>query len=130
MPNYFLVAQRSQNIGTRIKLENRQNTIGRNNDNDIPLNDPLVSRYHAVIQPDHSGAAQIIDLGSTNGVLVNGLKLEPGVSHLLQHRDVIFIGSNVFNLQIQPDSYQPRSQPIRTADKDATGSLEYRQLFS
>ena len=46
-------------------------TIGRRADQDIVLNDPSVSRAHARIEiaPDR---AEIADVGSTNGTLVNG----------------------------------------------------------
>ena len=130
MSYYFLVTQRGKEIGSRIKLENRQITIGRNTDNDIVLNDPLVSRYHSVIQTDKIGNLKIIDLGSTNGVLVNESKLEPGNPRSLQNRDVIYIGSSVFNLQVRGDDYQPAQAPSRATDKDATQILDYKQLYS
>jgi len=46
-------------------------TIGRRADQDIVLNDPSVSRMHARIEIA-SDRAEIADLGSTNGTLVNG----------------------------------------------------------
>jgi len=46
-------------------------TIGRRADQDIVLNDPSVSRTHARIDLA-ADRAEISDLGSTNGTLVNG----------------------------------------------------------
>jgi hypothetical protein len=46
-------------------------TIGRRADQDIVLNDPSVSRAHARIDIERDGA-EISDVGSTNGTLVNG----------------------------------------------------------
>ncbi len=45
--------------------------IGRGSDNDIVLPDPSVSRYHASVRLEGE-TFWIVDLGSTNGVLLNG----------------------------------------------------------
>jgi FhaA, N-terminal domain/FHA domain len=50
-------------------------TIGRSRDCDIVLDDAGISRRHAEISPDADGWA-ISDLGSTNGVIVNGREIE------------------------------------------------------
>ncbi|HEX4345228.1 MAG TPA: DUF3662 and FHA domain-containing protein, partial [Solirubrobacteraceae bacterium] len=47
-------------------------TIGRSRDCDIVLADANVSRRHAELIPGAAGTWTIADLGSTNGVLVNG----------------------------------------------------------
>lgn len=49
-------------------------TIGRSRDCDVVLDDAGISRRHAEIRPTTDGWA-IEDLGSTNGVLVNGREL-------------------------------------------------------
>ncbi|MFD6393985.1 BTAD domain-containing putative transcriptional regulator [Nocardia sp. NPDC055029] len=48
--------------------------IGRMSDNDLLLNDPKVSRYHAEIAPSPNGLV-LRDLESTNGVFLNGLRV-------------------------------------------------------
>jgi len=50
-------------------------TIGRSRDCDIVLADANVSRRHAQVLPAVAGGWTIADLGSTNGVLVNGRKI-------------------------------------------------------
>lgn len=50
-------------------------TIGRNKDNDVVINSPLASRYHAEIQLKQ-GKALIVDLNSTNGVYINGHRIQ------------------------------------------------------
>ena len=67
--------------GKRHELANRALVLGRSRDSDIPVDDPNVSRRHAEIRHE-DGAYWIVDLGSTNGVTVNGervkrAKLEP-----------------------------------------------------
>ena len=46
-------------------------TLGRGKDADLTLADELVSRRHAKVTPDGSGAV-VEDLGSRNGTFVNG----------------------------------------------------------
>ena len=49
-------------------------TVGRADDNDLVLPDPQVSRHHARLEPDGQGW-RAIDLASTNGTWVNGVRL-------------------------------------------------------
>jgi pSer/pThr/pTyr-binding forkhead associated (FHA) protein len=64
-------------------------TIGRERTNDVVIDDPSVSREHAVISSvgnDHI----IEDLDSSNGTLVNGVAMP---RRILQHGDVVAFGS-------------------------------------
>lgn len=49
--------------------------IGRGSDADLRLNDPGISRRHAMISVASNGVITIEDLGSTNGVHVNGVRI-------------------------------------------------------
>lgn len=49
-------------------------TVGRADDNDLVLADPEVSRHHARLEPDGEGW-RAVDLESTNGTWVNGVRL-------------------------------------------------------
>jgi hypothetical protein len=52
--------------------------IGRGTEADLRINDPGISRRHAQIRVRGSGAAlevDIVDLGSTNGIIVNGQRV-------------------------------------------------------
>ena len=51
--------------------------VGRAADNDLVLTDPEVSRHHARLEPDGQGW-RAIDLGSTNGTWVNGVRVDAG----------------------------------------------------
>src|SRR4051812_47983755 len=102
----YLITQRGPEIGRRYDLSSAQFTIGRGQDNDLVLGDGLVSRYHAVIRQENEGIV-IIDLGSTNPVLVNDVPLEAGVAHRLLHRDVLVVGSAVLSYQHPAGVSQP-----------------------
>jgi hypothetical protein len=74
----------------RLIVPPRGGTIGRSRDCDVVLDDAGISRRHAEIRPQSHGWA-IIDLGSTNGVLVNGQQVRG--SRALQPGDRVELGS-------------------------------------
>jgi pSer/pThr/pTyr-binding forkhead associated (FHA) protein len=76
--------------GQRISLGDRPVTIGRQSDCSIPLNDQNVSRRHAEIRPGR-GAYLVVDLGSTNGTMVNGTRI--GGEQRLSDGDILSFGS-------------------------------------
>jgi hypothetical protein len=67
-----------------------QARLGRNSDNEVRLNDPQASRYHALIQRQQN-AYLIIDQGSGNGTYVNGQLINRPTP--LASGDVITIGN-------------------------------------
>ncbi|MBN2834981.1 MAG: FHA domain-containing protein [Candidatus Delongbacteria bacterium] len=75
----------------------RKITIGRDKSNTVILDDPLVSRKHAIIE-EKLGTYYIRDLDSTNSTYVNRNPLKPGEEKRLQPGSVINIGK--FELQI------------------------------
>lgn len=60
-------------------LDKNACTIGRTASNTLPLDNPGLSRSHAMIQPTPGGWF-LTDLRSTNGTYHNGLRLEQGVA--------------------------------------------------
>jgi hypothetical protein len=52
--------------------------IGREADCDLRLDDPRVSRHHAQLEVLDDGRVVLRDLGSANGTLVDGVKVEGG----------------------------------------------------
>jgi Protein of unknown function (DUF3662)/FHA domain len=61
--------------GRRHELTKRRVVIGRSRDCDLTLDDPNVSRRHAEIRHEEGGY-WVVDLGSTNGVEVNGSRVQ------------------------------------------------------
>jgi len=66
-------------------------TVGREEGNDIQLNDERISRFHAKIQLDHDRMV-LTDLGSTNGTKVNGEDIQ---LRNLRFGDLISVGRSV-----------------------------------
>ncbi len=71
-------------------------TIGRAPDNDIVLDDPQVSRYHAHVMR-RGDEIVVEDMGSTNGTLVNGRRIT--TPHVLQPTETIAVGASVFSVE-------------------------------
>lgn len=74
--------------GRKYDLTKRQVVIGRSRDCDVTVDDPNVSRRHAEVRQDE-GAYWIVDLGSTNGIEVNGSRVERAQ---LENDDRIVVG--------------------------------------
>lgn len=95
-PVIRLRVQVGVNMGQTYTMSGDVLRIGRSPDNDLVLDDPRVSRYHA--QLSHRGDVLIVeDLGSTNGTLVNGRRISG--PHVLQPTETIAIGSSVFSVE-------------------------------
>jgi len=70
--------------------------LGRSPDNDVILRDPATSGHHARLER-RGDQFWIVDLGSTNGTLVNG---EPVQEKQLNHGDRITIGQNAVQFSL------------------------------
>jgi pSer/pThr/pTyr-binding forkhead associated (FHA) protein len=69
--------------------------IGRALECDVRLDDPLVSRRHALVVAD-PGGPRIEDLGSSNGLYVNGSRTRQPVT--LEVGDVVQLGATVWRV--------------------------------
>jgi len=99
--------------GTRSLLEFDRDviTIGRAVDNEIRLSQTLVSRHHCRIEQGAEGC-WLLDLGSSNGTLVNGERV---MRRLLVDGDQIAIGKVRLNVHLDEEEDSPRpdeTQPI------------------
>ncbi len=94
----------------------RELKIGRLPSNDIVLNEPTVSKYHAILRIEQTGVT-LTDLNSTNGTFVNGNRLEDSIQ--LNELDIVKLGLILFdwndyvgsNLEQKKASYQSYSEP-------------------
>jgi hypothetical protein len=74
--------------------------IGRSRDCDVTVEDANVSRHHAEVRP--SGGSWIVrDLGSTNGVKVNGQRVDPSRPQSLRAGDVIELGTSKLTFDLK-----------------------------
>lgn len=88
MPLIHIVSRDGKTVN--YNLQKDEVTLGRNDDNDIVLADPIASRYHAKIKKE--GDAHVLtDLGSHNGTKLNGTAIQ---TVELNHEDEIQIGKS------------------------------------
>jgi FHA domain len=90
------------------------NILGRGQDCGLRIDDPRLSRHHARLL--HDGTTLIIeDLGSTNGVLVNGERIH-GKKNLLSG-DTVICGPCVFSVAIDPTQKATASELVPGTDR-------------
>jgi hypothetical protein len=91
--------------GMRHPLDPPGLVVGRGTDADLRINDPGVSRRHAefrVHANDRTGTqVSVVDLGSTNGMLVNGSKVQQAA---LDDGATIKIGNTTMTVRFFPQS--------------------------
>jgi pSer/pThr/pTyr-binding forkhead associated (FHA) protein len=75
--------------GAKHEVTKQRMTLGRSRDCDIQIEDASASRKHAELRQEGT-AYWIVDLDSTNGIEVNGLRTKRAK---LQNGDTITIGS-------------------------------------
>ena len=102
--------------GTQIPITHWENVIGRSRSSDVCINDPTVSRNHAVLTRYDDGSWTISDAGSKAGVLVNN---KPVQICALKERDRIRIGSVDMKLQLITEKQEQLQAQLRT--KAASG---------
>ena len=81
--------------GRRFPLKSGINLLGRDQSCDIFVPDPHISRKHISIDVVGDDTLTVIDLGSTNGMVVNG-KRAP--SAILSEGDVFIVGQTTFTV--------------------------------
>lgn len=82
--------------GSTFALTGGDVTVGRDGNNGIVLAENTVSRRHARLLRDSQGQFTLTDLGSANGVYINGTRIERAI---LASGDEIKIGDNYFRFQ-------------------------------
>jgi predicted component of type VI protein secretion system len=95
-----------------LELAEGQFAVGRNASCQLALDDPLVSRRHALFTIEED-AVIVEDLASRNGVLVNGVRIE-GPTELMVG-DRVIIGSQEITLLVTADTEDriPVAQALR-----------------
>lgn len=88
-------------------------TVGRGQTNDIVLQDAKMSRAHARFEFSAEGEVTVIDAGSTNGVRVNGVKVE---RMEIKPGDVVQMGES--QIQYERSSEEDEGMTIIDSDLD------------
>ncbi len=93
----------------KVDLNKERITIGRDAASDVVIDHPVVSKHHAEILKQ-DGKVFLVDLGSTNGTFVNGIKVK---RHQLQELDRIVIGPSELHFSGASLSHAPDTRVVR-----------------
>jgi len=94
--------------GSAVPINRERVIVGRGPGVDRAFDDPSMSRQHAAIE--FSGAGfRIRDLGSTNGILVNGSAVQAAELH---HGDTVDIGEQRFVVVVEERDTEPETYEI------------------
>jgi pSer/pThr/pTyr-binding forkhead associated (FHA) protein len=114
-PNAFLTVHRAVIVtlagttaGNEYELEQDRTTVGRGPGVDLAFDDRTMSREHGAFEV-MDGAMWLRDLGSTNGVLVNGGKT---LNTELKHGDRIELGDHQFQFVLEPRRRDPKTYEL------------------
>jgi serine/threonine protein kinase len=105
--------------GKKAGFRNGKVSLGRAPENDIIIEEPLISRIHAEVKYDN-GSFSLEDPGSINGVWMKGQRV---LQVKLKDGDQFRVGRNVFAL-VMPGSAPPNA---RNDDDDRASALRPRR---
>jgi pSer/pThr/pTyr-binding forkhead associated (FHA) protein len=94
--------------GSEHPLEQPCTSLGRGPGSDLTFDDDSMSREHAALE-FASGGFRIRDLGSTNGVLLNGGEVEAGD---LKNGDRFQLGRHLFQFLLEKRRREPKTYLI------------------
>jgi len=100
-----LVIKRGPAAGSEFPIERDATTLGRGPGVELVFDDDAMSREHAAFEAGDDGL-RVRDLGSTNGIKVNG---HTSLAAELKHGDEVEVGQHAFQVVIEPRSAAPRT---------------------
>jgi diguanylate cyclase (GGDEF)-like protein len=129
-----LVFLRGELIAAPIPLDRDEVILGRALEADVRVNDARASRLHARITAERDASTgqtryRLSDLGSTNGTLLNGRRVEEA---FLQDGDKLTVGEQLlrFDLHDEIDREFQRHIHRLLAHDELTGLLTSKSFFS
>ena len=111
-----------------IPLKHWENVIGRAKSCDVQIDDMSVSRSHGTLTRDNDGIWKYIDLGSKNGAVLNGARLEPNTEVELKTGDSLVLGKA--KCMLFPISIEERRNNIWHRTKDTVLVSPWQSLIA
>src|SRR5437763_3857672 len=103
-------------------------SIGRSPANQLKVNDPDASWFHAQICPQEQSHI-VVDLESRNGTFVNGQKLPPNTPHRLNVNDAVRFGKTTFTYMTDASAHPPVKEGV-PASMPAVAGFQQQQVPS
>jgi small basic protein len=113
------VLGRGREVVSRHRVESGRLAIGRAYDNDVIIDDPAVAPHHLALAQDESGAWAVEDLGSLNGLWLEGASRQSS-RVVLKGGEVVRIGRSL--LRFRPTTFPvPPEHPLTMSFLNWTG---------
>ncbi|HYX29423.1 MAG TPA: GGDEF domain-containing protein [Pyrinomonadaceae bacterium] len=129
-----LVFLRGELLAVPIPLDREQVTLGRALDADIRISDGRASRLHARITTEHDQTSgetkyRLSDLGSTNGTILNGTRIDTAY---LEDGDKFEVGEQLIRFEMLDEIDREFQQQIHRllVHDELTGLLTSKSFFS
>ena len=124
----YLIQISGRETGLQFNLSGRTVKIGRDPQCDIQVDDPHVSRQHAEVVSKSKTDILIRDLGSTNGIFVNGKRVK---EQQLLDGDKVLVGTRLYFKFAYQDSVEQNYQQnlFRAANIDGLTQLYNKKYF-
>ena len=112
---------------TLLLEEGKRLSIGRTKENDLPVDDSSVSKFHASLMLNIEGRLVVADTGSTNGTFVNDERIAYGKAVTLEPSDKIRFGAIDVTLEIQakPENTVPLRAEVPATETFTVGEFEF-----
>ncbi|HTO70213.1 MAG TPA: FHA domain-containing protein [Myxococcota bacterium] len=94
--------------GSEVALDKPRMTLGRGPQSDVVVDDPSISHQHCAFELGTNGY-RVRDLGSTNGVVVNGARAALAE---LKHGDRIALGQIELRYVVEARTSAPKTHAI------------------
>lgn len=124
----IISAKTPATVGKMVKIEKGELIMGRSPDTQLQCEDDGISRKHCKLSVAPNGNYQLVDLGSTNGTFLNGIKVNVAT---LQDGDKIQIGANTvvkFSIQDALEEQYQRSI-YESATRDGLTRIFNKKYF-
>lgn len=108
-----VVVQQGADTGRSVRLARGLVIVGRGADCDLTLQEAQASRQHVELRR-YGDQWLIVDLGSTNGTLVDGVTLPPQMARPLSPGSIVTIGGTHLRLEPEPEILPPAVARART----------------
>ncbi|HZH04169.1 MAG TPA: GGDEF domain-containing protein [Myxococcaceae bacterium] len=123
-----LSAKLAGTVGKMVKLEAKESVLGRSVEATFQIEDDGISRQHAKVTRDEDGVFRLVDMASTNGTYLNGLRVNTAP---LTDGDKIQMGSHTvlkFSIQDQLEEQYQRSI-YESATRDGLTRIFNKKYF-
>lgn len=117
-------------ISKKIELKsNSRISVGRTKENDLPLDDVSVSKFHASITLNSDSKLVLADTGSTNGTYINGVRIAYGKAIDISSSDTLRFGDVEVKVQQNiANAVNKKLKPTEKVNGYQIGEFEFKSV--